>query len=90
MTEEGEMNDIQAHLQAGCLKQTFSCYTLTCLKVVVLSHKPFSQVKTATAQSEVSQTPHFVILNTELKPSQAAVLKYFNPASSLIYSNVNT
>ena len=57
--------------------------------MVVVSHKPFSQLKNATAQSEGSQTPHFVIRNTELKPFQAAVLQYFNPVSSLIYCNVN-
>lgn len=57
--------------------------------MVVVSHKPFSQLKYASAASEVSQTPHFVILNTELKPFPAAILKYFKPVSFLIYSNVD-
>lgn len=67
-TEQGEMNYIQAHLQSGLLfKQKFSCYVLTCLKMVAVSHKPSSWLKSLTVQSEVSQIPHFVFLNTDLK-----------------------
>lgn len=65
-TEQGEMNDIQAHLQPGLLfQQKLSCYALTCLKMVAVSHKPSSPSRSATVQPEVSQISHFVILNTD-------------------------
>lgn len=58
--------------------------------MVVVSHKPFSQLKTTIAQSEATHTnTSFCHPNTERKSFQAAVLTYFSPVSSVIYSNLN-